>query len=275
MKKFLAILLSVVMLFSFAVVGFAGDDDAADTDTTVAELPANMGKLAGKIVFSFDNTYLEPSSSYTIPLRIYGDYTVPENAETVYLGVASIALEGEIGNHADITGIRFNSEIDVTPIQIGYDEDMDDTLFSFSVSKENFDSVLSTSDEGVVVGYVDLETNEDLPEVYGEELGVLFMSNAYFFDYVDFGDMEVTPTDAGGYITFDGESEEFVPFVLEGDGIELCYDTAHFYHSPRVLTWQERLEKWAIEQALLILNFIGTINNALIGILQGLLKDII
>lgn len=272
MKKFLAILLSVVMLFSFAVVGFAADDDADDTETTVTELPANMGKLPGKIVFSLDNTYLEPSSTYTIPLRIYGDYTVPENAETVYLGVGTIALEGEIGTYADIKDIRFNSAIDVTPIQCGYIEDDDATVLSFSVSKENFDTILSTSDEGVVIGYIDIETNGELPEEYGKEFGVLFMSNSYYFDYVEFDeDMEVTPFDAGGYIISDGETEEFVPFVLEGDDIELVYDTAHFYHAPRVLTWQERLEQWAIGQALAILNFIGTINNALISLLKGLL----
>lgn len=268
MKKFLAILLSVVMLFSFAVVGFAGDE-AEDTETTVTELPANMGKIAGKIVFSFDNTYLEPSSTYSIPLRVYGDYTAPDNAETIYLGIANIALEGQISDYADITDIRFDSGVDVTPVQIGYDENMDDNVFSFSVSKANFDSVLKTSDEGVVIGYVDIATNEKLPEEYGVEFGVLYMSNAYYFDYVedfDFGDVEVT--DAGGYITTDGE---FVPFVLDGDGIELCYDTCHFYHAPRVLTWQERLEQWAINQALAILNFFGTINNALISLLKGLL----
>lgn len=274
MKKFLAILLSVVMLFSFAVVGFAGDD-ADDTETTVTELPANMGKIAGKIVFSLDNTYLDPSSTYSIPLRLYGDFTAPEDAETIYLGVANIGLEGDIGNYAEVTGIRFNNEIDVTQIQCGFDEEAADTVLSFSVSKENFDSVLSTSDEGIVIGYVDVVTTEELPEKYGVEYGVLFMSNDYYFEFLDVDGNganvdgnESAPYGAGGYVTTDGE---FVAFETEGDDIVVCYDTASFYHSPRVLTWQERLEQWAIEQALLILNFIGTINNVLIGLLQGLL----
>lgn len=279
MKKFLAILLSIVMLFSLGVVSFAEDEVPDDAETTVAELPANMGKLEGKIVLSFDNTYIEPSTKYTIPLRLYGDFTAPEDAETVYIGAGGIGLTGDLINYATFNGVTFNDEINATPIEIDYLADADDTVFSFSVSKENFDSVLSTSDEGIIIGYAEIETTADLPETYGVELGVLYLCDAYQFDYIDFtgegsfvDGNDNSPYGASGYMTTDGQ---FVPFETEGEDIVVCYDTASLYHTPRVLTWQERLEKWAIEQALAILNFIGTINNALIGVLQGLLKDIV
>ena len=56
MKKFLAILLSVIMLFTLGVAAFA----EGETEEAPAEMPANIGKLEGKIVISIDNTYIEP-----------------------------------------------------------------------------------------------------------------------------------------------------------------------------------------------------------------------
>ena len=92
MKKFLAILLSVIMLFTLGVAAFAEGENVNEG------MPKDTPKQAGKVVFSIQNTYIEPSKEYSLPIIMKSDYLekVPENAETFYFGFSGISFSTRI-----------------------------------------------------------------------------------------------------------------------------------------------------------------------------------
>lgn len=263
MKKFLAILLSVIMLFTLGVAAFA----EGETEEAPAEMPANIGKLEGKIVVSIDNTYIEPSQSYQIPIRIYADYLdkLPEEAETFYIGSNGIALLNDMDakGYATITSIECTDAIpEENRIEIGFNEDVGDSYFTFSINKDQFSTLLSTPDEGVIIGYVNIETTDQVPEEYGVDFGNIGIFGGYDLSWMIDG-----AWGTAGYMDADGN---FTEIALNGDSEDdIVFDTACFYHQPKTLTWQERLKDWAKQQALLFLGFFITV----LSVLEEFLKQ--
>ena len=264
MKKFLAILLSVIMLFTLGVAAFA-EDDAEEPK----EMPANTGKQAEKIVLSLDNTYIEASTDYSIPIRLYADYLnqIPEDAEKIFIGAGGINLLGEMStDYATRTAIRFSDAIpEENRIEASIDPDSFDGYFAFSIDKKDFNTMLSTSDEGIVVGYVDISVNDKLPTNYGYDFGQLGLFPQYDFSWT-IGDQYPNAYGSVGYV--DGEGN-FTAIETPGTPDDsVVFDTACFYHKPHVKTWKERLKDWAKAQGLLFIGFFITVLN----VLEELLK---
>ncbi|HAS37436.1 MAG TPA: hypothetical protein DCS04_02320 [Ruminococcaceae bacterium] len=252
MKKFLAILLSVIMLFSFGIIAFAEGEE------TTGDLPNNIGKKEGKIVLSIENTYIEASKEYSIPVRLYADYLskVPADAEKLYIGAAGIDLAGDMKTeYAELKEIRFADGVSLEKVEASYDPT---TLgyMAFGIDKAHFNEYLSTSDEGIIIAYIDIVVNDNLPEEYGVDFGQLYFDGTYDLNYT-LGEQYPEIGQSAGFILADGTFS-----VIETPGSpddDIVYDTACFYHTPYVPTWKERLTTWAKAQGHLFVSFFITI----------------
>lgn len=283
MKKFLAILLSVIMLFTLGVTAFADDDaDVEETfDPTSDYKAADPTPLEGKIILDIDNMYFEPSQTYSVPIRIYADAIdalaaiVEANgsgeAEDLYIYSSYYNIEGDAltNNSAEITNVRAATDAPIEVIAEGWDEDsIYDYVLFFKINKADFSTMLNTPEEGIIVGYVDITTHEnfgiaDNGDVkYGDELATI--SHTYS------GDMCYFDENLTGAIGYVDENGDYYSIDYSGTLDDfLIYDAGHFYHSPRVLTWKERLTLWAVEQAKAFLNFFSVINDVLMSLLNG------
>lgn len=271
MKKFLAILLSVIMLFTLGVAAFAEDGEVTEG------MPGDTPKQAGKVVFSIQNTYIEPSKEYSIPIIMKSDYLekVPADAETFYFGFSAISFSTSEKDIVEIKNIRFSDEIaaddQLAVNQVDIENGIDGSM-AFKIKKADFNKFFSTSDEGIVIGYIDIATTEDVPEEYDKDFGRIV-----FFPYFDLysEDEEGNPNgcvadpNASGYSVgyTDAEGNFTGIFVDESESAEIVFDTACFYHAPYVPTWQERLATWGKAQGHLLLNFFITILEVLDSLL--------
>ncbi len=272
MKKFLAILLSVIMLFTLGVVAFAEGEEVTEG------MPGDTPKQAGKVVFSIQNTYIEPSKEYSIPIIMKSDYLekVPEDAETFYFGFSGINFSTSDKDIVEVKNIRFSDEIvaddRLALNQVDAENAMDGSM-AFKIKKADFSKFFSTSDEGIVIGYIDIATTEDVPEEYNKDFGTIV-----FFPYFDLysEDEEGNPNgcvadpNASGYsVGYTDAEGNFTGIFLEGyDTDEIVLDTACFYHAPYVPTWKERLVTWAKGQGVIICGFFITV----FSFLEELLK---
>ncbi len=264
MKKFLAILLAVVTIFTLGIAAFAADGEKPERD-----MPYDREKEAGKIVFSIENTYIEPSKEYSIPVTMKADYLdkLPADAETFYFGFSGISFSTSGKDIVAIKNIRFSDAIaedDRCAVnQVDIENGMDGS-FAFKIKKADFSKFFSTSDEGVVIAYIDIVTTEEVPEEYGKDFG-----NLVFFPYFDLYSEDeegnpngvVTSIDASGYSAgyIDSEGNFIGIFLDESPESEVLFDTACFYHAPYVPTWKERLTTWAKAQGVLICGFFITV----------------
>lgn len=267
MKKIIAILLSVIMLFTLGVAAFA-EGEAEEP----AGMPADSAKQPGKIVFSIENTYIDASSTYSIPIVMKSDYLekVPAEAETYYFGFSGINFSTSGKDIIKVKEIRFSDAIaqadrlEAKQIDV---ENGEDGALAFKINKADFGKFFSTSDEGIVIGYIDIETTEEVPEEYDVDFG-----NLVFFPYYDLynmGEGVLNNEGADGYsIGYEDAEGNFTGIWLDGvETDEIILDTACFYHAPYVPTWQERLTTWAKAQGHLILSFFITIFEVLDSLL--------
>lgn len=271
MKKFLAILLSVIMLFTFAAVAFAEGEEVNEG------MPGDTPKQAGKVVFSIQNTYIEPSKEYSIPIIMKSDYLdkVPADAEAFYFGFSGINFSTSEKDVVEVKNIRFSDEIAADDRlalnQVDIENGMDGSM-AFRIKKADFNKFFSTTDEGIIIGYVDVATTEDVPEEYNKDFGTIV-----FFPYFDLysEDEEGNPNgavadpNASGYsVGYTDAEGNFTGIFLEGtETDEIVLDTACFYHAPYVPTWQERLATWGKAQGHLIVSFFITILEVLDSLL--------
>ncbi len=251
MKKFLAILLSVIMLFTLGIAAFAEGEEAA-------EMPDNWGKEPGKIVVSIDNTYVEAGQTYSIPVRVKADYAanVSENAKEFYLALSGINLSGELANNAAITDIR---------VADGYTAirtDIDEGYLAFSTTDL---SILSTSDEGVIVGYVDLVVDEALPVEYNKDLGTI-SAFAYYDFSEDFYEVNENIYGTAGILNEDGSFD--VIEYSESDDDLLLINGSSLFHTKKPYTWKDKLTDWAKLQGSTILGFFITVLTALKALIE-------
>lgn len=260
MKKFLAILLSVIMIFSLGLVAFAEGDE------TTGEMPKDTGKEAGKIVLSIQNTYIEASKEYSIPITLYADYLdkVPADAEKLYIGAAGIDLAGDMKTtYATLKDIRFADGVSLEKVECSYN-DVELGYFAFAIDKSNFSTMLSTSDDGIVIGYIDIEVNDQLPTEYGIDFGQLYFDGSYDFSYT-LGEQYPSIYGSAGFMDADGN---FTAIDLTGSpDDEIVFDTACFYHAPHIPTWKEKLSAWGKAQGHLFLSFFITILEVLDSLL--------
>lgn len=261
MKKFLAILLSVIMLFTLGVAAFAEGEE------TTPEMPKDTGKVEGKIVLSIENTYIEASNEYSIPIKLYADFLdkVPADAEKLYIGAAGIDLAGDMKTeYATFKGMRFADGVSLEKVECSYN-DVELGYFAFAIDKADFSTMLSTSDDGIVIGYIDIAVNDTLPTEYGVDFGQLYFDGTYDFGYT-LGDQYPSIYGSAGFMDAEGN---FTAIDLTGSpDDDIVYDTACFYHAPHIPTWQERLKDWAKTQGLLFIGFFITVLN----VLEELLK---
>ncbi len=264
MKKFLAILLSVIMLFTLGVVAFAEGEAKPERD-----MPYDTEKEPGKVVFSIENTYIDASKEYSIPVTMKADYLdkLPADAEEFYFGFSGISFSTSEKDVVVIKNIRFSDAIaeeDRCVVnQVDLENGMDGS-FAFKIKKADFSKFFSTSDEGVVIAYIDIVTTEDLPEEYGKDFGRIV-----FFPYFDLysEDDEGNPNGAVADINAAGYSAGYINsegnfigiFLDESPESEILFDTACFYHAPYVPTWKERLTTWAKGQGVIICGFFITV----------------
>ena len=271
MKKFLAILLSVIMLFTLGVAAFAEGEDVNEG------MPKDTPKQAGKVVFSIQNTYIEPSKEYSIPIIMKSDYLekVPENAETFYFGFSGISFSTSEKDIVEIKNIRFSDEIaaddQLAVNQVDLENGMDGSL-AFKIKKADFNKFFSTSDEGIVIGYIDVVKTEDVPEEYNKDFGRLVFF-PYFDLYSEDGEGNpngcvADPNASGCSVGYTDADGNFTGIFLDGsENDEIVLDTACFYHAPYVPTWQERLKAWGKAQGHLIVSFFITILEVLDSLL--------
>lgn len=263
MKKFLAILLSVIMLFTLGVAAFAEGENVNEG------MPKDTPKQAGKVVFSIQNTYIEPSKEYSIPIIMKSDYLekVPENAETFYFGFSGISFSTSEKDIVEIKNIRFSDKIaaddQLVVNQVDLENGMDGSL-AFKIKKADFNKFFSTSDEGIVIGYIDVVTTEDVPEEYNKDFGrIVFFPYFDLYSEDDEGNPNgcvADPNASGCSVGYtDAEGNFTGIFLNESENDEIVLDTACFYHAPYVPTWQERLKVWGKAQGHLIVNFFITI----------------
>lgn len=243
MKKFLAILLSVIMLFSLSIAVFAEGEEAP------AEMPDNWGKEAGKIVVSIDNTYIEAGNTYSIPVRVKADYAAnaSEGAKEFYLALSGINLSGAATQNAQITAIRVADGFNAI------DTDVVEGYLAFSTTDL---SILSTSDEGVIVGYIDLTVDENLPVEYNKDLGGISA-----FAYYMFEDKFDNIYGSAGILNEDGSFDAIE--YSESDEDSLLIDGASIFHAKKPYTWKDKLKDWAKVQGSTIIGFFITILSAL------------
>lgn len=271
MKRFIAILLSVIMLFTLGVAAFA----EGETEEP-AGMPSDHPKTANKIVFSIENTYIEASKEYSLPIVMKSDYlaNVPEDAETFYFGFSGICFTKNLADLSDeeamndfvtIKGIRFSDAVaESDRIAMNQLTEFDDGSFAFKVNKADFAKFFSTSDEGIVIGYVDIATNEYVPEKYDVNFGTLSLQ-PYYELYTEDENGEpngaVADPNAASYsVGYTDAEGVFTGLDLyESPTDPIAYDYAFLYHSPYVPTWQERLTTWAKAQGHLFLSFFITI----------------
>lgn len=287
MKKFLAILLSLVMLFTLGVTAFADDADAEEAfDPTSDYLPADPTRTKGKITLDVDNMYFEPSETYSVPIRIYADAInaldaiVEENGsgkvKDLYFSTGGYILEGDAVTYesAEIVNLRVEEDAPIDVFYCGWHEDYQDYLFLFKINEYNLKTMLNTPEEGIIIGYVDIEVKENfgLDEngdvKYGEEITGFVPT--YVADISAF-DNDPNVKDTYGNVFYIDENGDFYEIDSTGgaDNSLIVYDRGNFYHSPRVLTWKERLTLWAVEQGKAFLNFFSVINDVLMSLLNG------
>lgn len=286
MKKFLAILLSLVMLFTLGVTAFADDADAEEAfDPTSDYLPADPTLTEGKIILDVDNMYFEPSETYSVPIRIYADALdaldaiVEENGsaevEDLYFTAGGFLLDTDAVTYesAETVNVRVDVDAPIDVLHCGWNDDYQDYIFVFKINKDNLETMLNTPEEGIIIGYVDIEVKENfgLDESgnvkYGEE--ITGVSPTYMATIAEFDDdlAELGASCNVGYVDANGD---FYEILWEGGSDDLfTYDRGNFYHSPRVLTWKERLTLWAVEQGKAFLNFFSVINDVLMSLLNG------
>lgn len=248
MKKFLAILLSVIMLFSLSIAVFAEGEEEP------AEMPDNWGKEAGKIVVSLDNTYIEAGNTYSIPVRVKADYAAnaADDAKEFYLALSGINLSGEATKNAQITAIRVADGFNAI------DTDVVEGYLAFSTTDL---SILSTSDEGVIVGYIDLTVDENLPVEYNKDLGGISA-----FAYYMFEDKFDNISGSAGILNEDGSFD--VIEYNESDEDSLLIDGASIFHAKKPYTWKDKLKDWAKNQGSTILGLFITVLTALKNIIE-------
>lgn len=262
MKKFLAILLSVIMLFTLGVAAFA--EGEADEPTG---MPADLAKQAGKIVFSVENTYIEASKEYSLPIVMKADYlnSVPEEAETFYFGFSGIYFATAGKDVVTVKNIRFSDAIaEADRLVVNQKTDEMDGSFAFKINKADFAKFFSTSDDGIVIGYIDIATTENVPDDYDVNLGNINLQ-PYFELYTE--DDEGNPNgvidnpDASGTSIgyTDAEGNFYGIYVFETPDDPIVFDYAKLYRAPRVPTWQEKLATWGKAQGHLFLSFFITI----------------
>lgn len=273
MKKFLAILLSVIMLFTLGVAAFAEDGEKPERD-----MPYDTAKQPGKVVFSIENTYIDAAKEYSIPITMKSDYLekIPENAETFYFGFSGISFSTSEKDIVEIKKIRFSDEIaaddQLAVNQVDLENGMDGSM-AFKIKKADFNKFFSTSDEGIVIGYIDVVTTEDVPKEYGKDFGRIV-----FFPYFDLYSEDeegnpngcvADPNASGCSVGYtDAEGNFTGIFLDESENDEIVLDTACFYHAPYVPTWKERLVTWAKGQGVIICGFFITV----FSFLEELLK---
>lgn len=252
MKKFLAILLSVIMLFTLGVVAFAEGDEEP------AEMPENWGKEAGKIVVSIDNTYIEAGNTYSIPVRVKADYAAnaADNAKEFYLALSGINLSGDATQHAAITAIRVADGFNAIKT------DIDEGYLAFSTTDL---SILETGDEGVIVGYIDLTVDALLPVEYNKDLGGISAFAYYMFED-DFAGINDNIYGSAGILNEDGSFDAIE--YSESDDDLLLIDGASIFHAKKPYTWKDKLTDWAKTQGSLILGFFITILTALKSLIE-------
>ncbi len=271
MKKFLAILLSVIMLLTLGVAAFAEGEDVTEG------MPKDTPKQAGKVVFSIQNTYIDASKEYSLPIIMKADYLekIPANAETYYIGFSGINFSTSEKDIVEVKNVRFSDEIaandQLAVNQIDVENGMDASM-AFKIEKADFNKFFSTSDEGIIIGYVDIATREDVPEEYDKDFGsVVFFTGFEFYTEGEEGPNGIIKDEnAAGYSVGYVDSEgNFTGIDLDGSEFDdFILDSACFYHSPYVPTWQERLTAWAKGQGLLIVGFLITVLSALEEILK-------
>ena len=269
MKKFLAILLSVIMLFTLGVAAFAEGEGTEEPKG----MPSDVAKQPGKVVFSIENTYIEPSKEYSIPLVMKSDYLdkVPADAETFYFYLASIY---STSSYVTIKNIRFADDVAqsnrISIKQVGEE----DGAIIFKLEKADFNKFFATSDEGIVIAYIDVATTEDVPEEYDVDFGNIYFDlfgELYQEDEEGNSIGAISNPDAIGYSVGYVDAEgNFTGFTctLDISVDDFNADTACFYHAPKVPTWQERLTEWAKGQALLFVRFFLVVFEALEQILM-------
>ena len=248
MKKFLAILLSVIMLFSLSIAVFAEGEEVP------AEMPDNWGKEAGKIVVSIDNTYIEAGNTYSIPVRVKADYAAKaaDDAKEFYLALSGINLSGEATKNAQITAIRVADGFNAI------DTDVVEGYLAFSTTDL---SILNTSDEGVIVGYIDLTVDENLPVEYNKDLGGISAFAYYLFE-----DKFDNISGSAGILNEDGSFD--VIEYNESDEDSLLIDGASIFHAKKPYTWKDKLKDWAKGQGSTILGLFITVLTALKNIIE-------
>lgn len=281
MKKFLAIILSIMMVLgACSVASFA---------FTAEDLPVMPESTEGRIYFAAENVYVEGGNSYDVPVYMISDFNTDVTDGFVQLGF-EFYLAGFEG--ATVNSVTFADGIKAVegfyPLEAHYGyttEEMDEAI-TYHTSTTSGYVAFGAGLAALKQAKVQVATvNVTIPEAFaGEEALVELRFTAYNFsenplgywyggdDVINGGIYEGTP---------DYEACEPLNPVVAINEAETDEDDGTFYkfgymvefHEPPVPSWKDRLIDWVQDTIEGILQVFETIHEY-IRLISGLLDQI-
>lgn len=260
MKKFLAIILSVMMIISACgVASFAFYEE---------DLPAFPAQTEGQIIFAAENVYVEPGQTYDVPVYLVSNYKTDIQEGFAELGF-SFYVSSNTQNAPVVNGVSFASAIqgvkDFYAIEAGYGytQEQFDNFETFHAPSETTGYVAFAADISVLnqaktqVATVSITVPEELDS---EDAYVSLGFGIYNFNEAPIGYYFRDEADVEVYVggifegTFTAEDmeacEERLPEItlaegtIDGGDVFFSANLMVKFVTPPAPTWLDKLIDW-------------------------------
>ena len=253
MKKFLAILLSVIMAASLCMAGFA------------AELRTDA--LPGQMIVVPQNEHIAPGGEYSIPVSIVSDVEIDGvTSGSFYTGFSIAGFSGAAQQYLDITGVEFTDAVKAMAGFEGYECGFTDGAWYVSFKVDDLAVLKQTNLE--VVNIIVTVSNEYPGEGVEATLDLTTYDISWLADFgapeFDAGEAAVVVDGEGNatYLTTGSTDSQFI--VNPGH----LADKFDWDPAPE-LPWQQKLLRWFEGIALKITNGLISLLEVLSGFLEG------
>ncbi|MBP9988090.1 MAG: hypothetical protein KBT46_01190 [Ruminococcus sp.] len=267
-KKFLAVLLAVILAFTAGVVAFADDQEGGE-EQKVIELAPLPEKQEGAIILAPESQWIEKGSTISVPVSLISDYDCPDDATADWVFVTFSISAGANGSYVKFNDFKFNSAFTAAQYKV-VTFDGDNIIVSFGVKASALDIL---NQDNLVIGNIEAEIDAEFPG--GEEnleivLAPYMTQLAHELADEDEGagfetEFELLPWNDG--VSIISTLEEGIAPAPEEDTF---FFAAACFEKPATPSWQERMKDIFIGWGRQLLSAVIAILEALDGLLMGL-----
>lgn len=265
MKKIIAILLSVIMVFSFGVFSFA--EDSEQSSILIPDFPTQK---EGNIYFASETAYVKAGETCEIPIYIVSDFDTQSTGDVLVGLNVCLTGGGYDYGYISLVDLKYSDNIktfdgfsEVVCETKTFDDPTINTV-AFTVSDM---SILHQ--EKLHIATATVEVSEDYPG--GETDCTLELQSAQYYWYDNmYAWYAINPVEIWSPLVDDfAEQLEIIEFG-DNNNPGIFIVSGHIIERPDTPEWSERLKTWFIEQALKIITFVIGV----LEILQGVLPNI-